>query len=201
MDVGLPRPKAMEPPSASSHLLSAAVAAVLLWQDRLPGGGNHVVAVLALLGMGTLALAWFIFLIAWLARRAIELDCAVATHPRWTFLRWAVTPALFIGTVLLVVYDVPFRATFHLSRPFMNSFVSRATSPPTAPARTSTDRWVGLYHVDEIEYFPGGLRFRVFQSGFYSYGFAYSPTAPPPALGRHTYRPIDGKWYVWQSLR
>jgi hypothetical protein len=201
MDVGLPRPQPTEPPSAASHVLSAAVAAVLVWQDRLPGGGNQVVAVLAVLGMATLALAWFILLIAWVARRAIELDCAVATRPRWTFLRWAVTPSLLIGTVLLVVYDVPFRVTFRLSRPFMNSFVSRATPPTAAPVRTATDRWIGLYRTDAIEYFPGYLRFRVSQSGFYTYGFAYSPNGPPPALGRDTYRPIDGKWYAWQSLR
>ncbi|MEU1728200.1 hypothetical protein [Nonomuraea sp. NPDC005692] len=108
---------------------------------------------------------------------------------------WMFVPlALVLGTVLLVMTDAPLRARFALSEPSLERYARSARSDYVS------DRWLGLYRVDEVEKIPGGARFMVTEltMNWKRYGFAYIPDRVPDPEERG-YEHFAGSWYIWSD--
>ena len=113
-----------------------------------------------------------------------------ATHPSW----WLWAPSVALGTVLLLMLDVPAEATFRLSRPAMDRL---ARDVLATPARTEPDRWIGLYPARNIRVSDAGFQFEM-RYGFLDWsGLLYSPDRTPPSRFKTSYHALDGGWFSW----
>ncbi|WP_214414196.1 hypothetical protein [Sphaerisporangium fuscum] len=108
---------------------------------------------------------------------------------------WMFIPlALVLGTVVLVETDVPFHARFALSEPTLERYARSVRGDYVS------DRWWGLYWVNDVEKIPGGARFMVTSTtmNWKRYGFAYIPDrALRPEEGRYDH--FTGPWYIWSE--
>lgn len=179
--------------------LGALVACLLsLWASSVPGGEGSVsvVSVLPLLAL----MVWAVVALLWLV--ALARSRGEGSGLAWR--GWLIVPALALTTVAVVSADLPVRTRFAISLPAIERF---ASSTPSAEATTSA----GLYQVCCFERTDFGYRFSVSDTGFTSWGFAYSPDGPPPgpeiapyffvdglSEGADAYRHLQGPWYVWE---
>ncbi|MFI6598630.1 hypothetical protein ACIBHX_20415 [Nonomuraea sp. NPDC050536] len=134
---------------------------------------------------------WVVFLaVYWLALAGTWLAWVVSPERRtWALL---IPVALVLGTAVAVRADVSQHARFALSERSLERY-ARAVHTDYR-----SNRWWGLYHVDDVEKIPGGARFRLKEVvlEWRTYGFAYSPgRVPDPEEGR--YRHLKGPWYLW----
>ena len=135
-----------------------------------------------------LALYWLALAIAW--------SWMLGPGPgRRGWAPWMFVPlVLVLGTVLLVKADAPLRVRFALSEPSLERYARSVRND------YDSDRWWGLYFVDDVEKIPGGARFMVtdLTMDWKSYGFAYSPDrVPDPEEGN--YEHLKGPWYIWSD--
>ena len=145
------------------------------------------------------ALAWAVLGFIWVIRLigSFILPAPKSAAGGKSLLRWALAPILFATTFLLLLLRVPLHITFALSQPAMRDVAAQAAaSPQTITHR----RWIGLFPAGKVEPIPGGVRFLVGGSGWLDpYGFAYSPSGPPPRIGEDFYEPFRNGWYIWRE--
>ncbi|MFI7643993.1 hypothetical protein [Nonomuraea sp. NPDC049400] len=94
--------------------------------------------------------------------------------------------------MLLVKADAPLHARFALSEPSLERYARSVRSD------NDSDRWWGLYFVDDVEKIPGGARFMVTELTMdrKSYGFACIPDRGPDPEERGCEH-FKGPWYIW----
>lgn len=107
--------------------------------------------------------------------------------------------AIAVSTLLAVVLELPLQARWQLSQGPIEALVVQMTAS-NAPGSIE-DRPVGLFDAERVESFDGGFRFLVKGTGFLNpYGFAYSPSGPPPDIGGEDYyEHFTGPWWFWEE--
>lgn len=104
----------------------------------------------------------------------------------------------FVLTVVLAVVQVPLLVGYFVSAGSMNALMREAARDPKSfdkPGR------VGVWSVERVESYKGGVRFLVKGTGFLDPGgFAYSEKGQPPNIGGEDYYDhLHGNWYVWSE--
>jgi hypothetical protein len=162
------------------------LAIITLIAFSLPGG-YFFVALVALW-------AWLILGAIWAARLiGMVVIRRISGRGTWTW-AWLVAPLIVVATAAVIQLDGPLVLRFRLSEPAMTRFAKRTLdkTSPGSPGR------IGLYEVDRVETFDGGLRFTVAGTGFIDgAGFAYSPRGRPTDGPDNSYDHLDGPWYLW----
>lgn len=105
------------------------------------------------------------------------------------------TAGVAILTAALLVAHAPFWMRFRASENAMTRFARQVIANPDTPLPSR----VGLYWIETVKTFDGGMGFSVKNAGFIDWGgFAYSPNGRPPGgrKGFHV-KHIDGPWYLW----
>lgn len=125
-------------------------------------------------------------------------------RPSWQFV---IAMVLLFCTLTLLVYEVPKRTAFAMSRTAFEKFVDDATASEYGGNPLS--RRLGFNYVDEFAAHPlGGVCFRVGQHGDridpdrVSYGFAYRPNSKGTPFGaaRYRYFSLANDWYWFRVL-
>lgn len=161
----------------------------IAWAVSVPGWYGLSSLTAMTMGAGCATAGWLRLTLA-MGSRSSRAD--LRTHWR----AWAVASLITVVGIAMVYLDVPLRARFAVSRPALDRFARSLTdaSPMPKPGR------VGLYRLDPVETFPGGVRMLVHGAGFIdSAGFAFSPDHEPPVIGEDEYFHLTGPWYVWHE--
>ena len=168
----------------------ASAAFMTLWAFSVPGGPDMGVFVFLMLGWMAIGALWLLRLLAALIAGGFGRVSGV-----W---QWWVTPVVIVlATAGLLVTSAPLLVRFELSQGAMEELAREATANGALPR---PDR-VGLFPVERVTRFQGGMRFLVKGAGFLDPGgFAFSPDGRPPNLGGEDhYFHLEGPWYVWQE--
>lgn len=174
------------PPGWPSAITCAVCSLWATWAYSVPGT-HFFSSILALW-------AWAIVCVAWLVRAGVAVLLVRRRVISW---RWAMTPIAAVVAVLVVTTDASFEVRYRLSRPAMDDV---ATDVVGGQRQATTISRIGLWRVERVERIQGGMRFLVRGTGFLDpYGFAFSPTGRPPAIGEDFYEHLDGPWYVWRE--
>jgi hypothetical protein len=98
--------------------------------------------------------------------------------------------------VLAMIYaDVPFRARFFISKPFLDRYVREAAAPGWTHG---THERVGLFTARETEVLETGLVRIVTTSCMFDHcGLVFSSKGAPPVIGEDRYRRITSNWWRW----
>lgn len=140
-----------------------------------------------------LLLAWPAFGVAtllWYIASAIRRRSLWPRAVHW------VPVAVVAVTAAAVLLDIPVLARYTASRSAMDDLVVEAKHHPK---RIEKRARVGLWRVEGVQAYEGGVRFLVRNTGFLDQGgFAYSENGPPPNLGGEDhYEHLHGNWYTW----
>jgi len=114
-------------------------------------------------------------------------------------------PIILVTTLTLLVFSVPYRTAFLISRSAFEAALSRV---PESSRGVPISTRLGVYRIDQYAADPrGGIFFRV-HSGrdgigpdTMSYGFAKrpNPTGPPFGNAHYTFGPMVGDWYWFKA--
>ncbi|MEV2223943.1 hypothetical protein AB0E01_29255 [Nocardia vinacea] len=151
--------------------------AFLLWIQGADGGLPYLL--LAGIGLVCVGAIWF----------AAGIWGLIAYR---TYLLTLLAPVLVLGAFALLLTGVMPKLSWWISR---DAF----TEVGTACAATSSDRWIGVYHIRHIGKYDGGCLFYTDGGLLDSVGFAYMPDGVPaaahPGYARIEYTPFEGAWY------
>ena len=135
---------------------------------------------------------------------ALAIGTAILVYFVRVFRQHRIRPGIFEGTTLtafvstfaLLTFEAPMMARFALSLPAMNDTAKRVMAEPKDADEV---RRIGLWPVEDVTYYKGGMRFLVRGSGFIDQcGFAYVKSGKPPEIGDEDYYDhLHGDWYVW----
>ena len=173
-----------------------------LYLSMLPGGWNDLTVNLAAVVVFLTLVPIALFTLVFIAIKLIRRQGRLSDLP----LREAAAVALFaVATAGLVVFAVPRRVAFALSRSAFDEASASAPIPEQEGAATNSR--IGLYYVDCYARDPrGGVFFRVNTGpdGFIdtmSYGFAYQPNREGTPFGAAHYElsHLTGDWYEFQA--
>jgi hypothetical protein len=123
---------------------------------------------------------------------------SISSFGTW-FRRSIAIPYLFLA-ILLVRWNVPFRAAFIISKPAMDRLAQEVmASPPLTSFFIS--RRVGLFSAMYIEKLPNGVRFASGYGHPFDYnGFAFSLSPLPPESHGYNYIHYHDNWYLcWRG--
>lgn len=159
----------------------------------VPGGNFPAIILFAYFVLGGGGV-WLLHLII-----AEGFRLAYKVKRRWrrkAIIGWLAYPlAVGIGMLALAT-EFPLYVRFALSFPSMNALLDQASKNPEA---LSSERWVGLFYVDDIQPMNGGVRMHLPGAGFLDIvGFEYSPSGPPD-VSHSTYTRLLGGWYYWEQ--
>lgn len=103
--------------------------------------------------------------------------------------------AVIAATAFALECNAPMLVRYAASRPAMTAFAEAAQRDPD---NVKDRRRVGLWPVDAVQSYPGGVRFIVRGTGFLDQGgFAFSEHGQPPVMGEDAYYHLHGDWYIW----
>jgi hypothetical protein len=169
--------------------LSTVLAAWTVWGFSFPGGPSMDTYASLVLAWLTVGSYWFVRLLVCSAIGKLRpiLDA-------WR--RWAAPLAVALVTAALLATSVPLLVRFNLSQGEMDQLAHNAVSGVGVKGTDS----VGLFPIERVETFQGGVRFIVNDCMADTCGFAYSPERRPPNLGgEDSYLYLEGGWYLWEE--
>jgi hypothetical protein len=120
----------------------------------------------------------------------------------WPLRKIAIGVAIILATLALLVFYVPRRIVFAISRPSFEPLIQNA--PVSQCHGVPLNRHLGVYNADEYAADPrGGVYFRVHTGpdgigpDQMSYGFAHEPNPHGSPFGAASYRvyPLSRNWY------
>lgn len=115
-----------------------------------------------------------------------------------------ISSSVTILSLILIVFGIPRRAAFLISRPAFETYVTTAPASDAKPL----GRWLGLYYVDRYGADArGGVYFRTHAGpdgigpDTMCYGFAYQPNPKGTPFGNSHYGLFHmvGEWYVFSA--
>jgi hypothetical protein len=98
---------------------------------------------------------------------------------------------VLLAMFALLVFDLPFRARFVVSRPALARFAQQMS--PGQDLRG--ERRVGLFGVEEVSRSGAATEFTLGLCGFSTCGLVYSPNELPPRYGRRQVKALGGPWW------
>ncbi|MEU8266110.1 hypothetical protein AB0B89_03000 [Sphaerisporangium sp. NPDC049002] len=183
------------PPGASLLGATALTGLLTLYAFSVPGG-YFLATLAAMAGTCVLGIVWIPrFVVA-----ALRRDGRPGLRRHWA--RWIAVPVIGAVVVGLVMLDLPFRARFVVSQPHLTR-LAQAVNSGTEPERQGGRR-VGLFPVDNVQRFGGGILFDIEGAGFLdSHGIAWSPRGEPgpgeDGYDRIQCEHLTGPWYTWEE--
>lgn len=183
----------LSPPGTRSKWIAIALASIALASNAFPEG-FFVLFIPVILGWLICCCWWLTRLIIWAIGHLMH---GFVHQPGRNAIRWLITPGILATMIGCLALNVPLYMTFFVSLPFMNRTAAQVLTPAKPPLSIS---WIGVYPVERVEAFQGGMRFLVAGTGFMdSGGFAYSPNGPPPRIGEDYYHHLWGGRYQWRE--
>lgn len=146
--------------------------------------------------VASMALAWFAMGGYLLLRLIVAVAAGGLQTVRGAWKRWTASVAIVVATIGLLFTSAPLLVRFNLSQAEMDQVAREAlaTSEPFEVER------VGLFPVQRVERFDGGVRLVVNECMVDLCGFAFSSEGKPPNLGgEDTYHHLDGNWFLWEE--
>ena len=179
-------------------LVAVLVVIATVWSARLPGGFEaSLIALTALAGWLYLVVVWVCAVAAVYKRPWARTGIPAGIRPVY---RAIVLPAVVIAVVLTIRAGMLQAIALRVSMPSPNRLAAGVMAQQAGGFWP--DRWVGVYHAEQIESVDGGVRFKIKgASGLVlRYGFAYWPDGPPPPThgAWKEYTHMDGNWYLWK---
>ena len=124
------------------------------------------------------------------------LHVLIAVHVRYYFKlptvefgselrRWTAWPLLVVVVVGLVLFRVPLYARFFVSLPWLEAAANRAGAPH------ATERWIGLFHVNDVTVEETGTYFETSDGVYCESGFVFCGRDQTPA----------NSWRLWGRWR
>lgn len=179
-------------PPGRLYLPACTVAAgILVYSASFPGWN------LVTLGLG--ALTGGLLAAMGALRLGIALTIARPMILRF-WLRWITAPLIAVGTIGLVLTDLPLQARINTSA---EALLETGVDIPDETTLELHGERVGLFNLESATVHDGTMRFAVSRAGVLrTHGLAHSEEPLEtdvfiPGHGNLVYTHVDGPWYVW----